>query len=53
VDAGLAKKYPFLKAGDLLDENFVTKLTAEQQEQVNQINRRTEFRVVSTTYKLY
>ncbi|MFA5045743.1 MAG: OmpA family protein [Paludibacter sp.] len=53
VDANLAKKYPFLKAGDLLDENFVTKLIAEQQEQVNQINRRTEFRVVSTTYKLY
>ena len=53
VDAAIAKKYPFLKENDLLDENFVLKLTSEQQEQANQINRRTEFRVVKTTYKLF
>jgi len=53
VDAAIAKKYPFLKENDLLDENFVLKLTPEQQEQANQINRRTEFRVVKTTYKLF
>ena len=53
VDSKLAKKYNFLKENDLLDENFVTKLTADQQEIVNQINRRTEFRVLKTTYKLY
>jgi len=53
VDANTAKKYPYLKLNDLLDENLLFKLTPEQQEQVNQINRRTEFRVVKTTYKLY
>jgi peptidoglycan-associated lipoprotein len=53
VDAALAKKYTFLKENDLLDETFVLKLTPEQQEITNQINRRTEFRVLKTTYKLY
>jgi peptidoglycan-associated lipoprotein len=53
VDASLAKKYPFLKENELLDEAFILKLTPEQQETANQINRRTEFRVLKTTYKLY
>jgi len=53
VDANLAKQYTFLKENDVLDENFVTKLTPDQQEITNQINRRTEFRVLKTTYKLY
>lgn len=53
VDALLAKKYTYLKENDVLDESFVTKLTVEQQEVVNQMNRRTEFRVLKTTYKLY
>jgi len=53
VDAGVALKFPFLQENDTLDENFVLKLAPEQQEQTNQINRRTEFRVVKTTYKLY
>lgn len=53
VDANLAKKYPFLKENELLDETTVLKLTPEQQEITNQINRRTEFRVLKTTYKLY
>lgn len=53
VDALMAQKYPFLKEGDVLDESFILKLTLEQQETVNQINRRTEFRVLKTTYKLY
>jgi len=53
VDASLAQKYKFIHEEDLLDENYVTKLTPEQQEIVNQINRRTEFRVLKTTYKLY
>ncbi len=53
VDANMAKKYKFLKENDVLDENFVTKLTPDQQEIANQINRRTEFRVLKTTYKLY
>ena len=53
ADAALAKKYPFLKADQVLDETFVLTLTPEQQETANQINRRTEFRVLKTTYKLY
>lgn len=53
VDAALAKKYTFLKENDSLDETVVLKLTPEQQEITNQINRRTEFRVLKTTYKLY
>jgi len=53
VDADLAEKYSFLKENDVLDEGYVIKLTADQQAIVNQINRRTEFRVLKTTYKLY
>lgn len=53
VDANLAKKYSFLKVNDVLDETYILKLTPEQQEIANQINRRTEFRVLKTTYKLY
>ena len=53
VDAALAKKYAFLKENDVLTQDFILKLTPEQQETANQINRRTEFRVVKTTYKLY
>lgn len=53
VDAALAAKYKYLKENDVLDEEFVNKLAPDQQEVVNQINRRTEFRVLKTTYKLY
>ena len=53
VDAALAKKYAFLKENDVLTESYILKLISEQQEVANQINRRTEFRVVKTTYKLY
>jgi len=51
VDALVAQKFTFLKENDVLDEAFVTKLSASDQEKANQINRRTEFRVVKTTYK--
>jgi len=53
VDANLAKKYTFLKENDVLTEAYVLKLNPAQQETANQINRRTEFRVLKTTYKLY
>lgn len=53
VDAEMARKHSFLKENDVLDENFVLQLLPEQQEIANQINRRTEFRVLKTTYKLY
>ena len=50
----IASKYPFLKEGDVLTEEFVTALKEEeQQEQCNQLNRRTEFIVLRTTYGMF
>ncbi len=53
ADKNLVQKYNFLKEGDILDEEFIDKLPPDQQEIANQINRRTEFRVLKTTYKMY
>ena len=50
----LTEKYPFLKEGDVLTEEYVKALSEEeQQETCNQLNRRTEFRVLRTTYGLF
>ena len=50
----LTEKYPFLKENDVLTEEFIKTLEdEEQQEQCNQLNRRTEFRVLRTTYGLF
>ena len=49
----VAEKYPFLKEGDKLTEEFITALPEEQQEPCNQLNRRTEFRVLQTTYGMF
>lgn len=51
VDTNAARIYPFLKENDVLTEQYILKLTPEQQEIANQINRRTEFRVLRTNYK--
>ena len=48
----LTEKYPFLHEGDVLTEQFILALPEEQQEICNQLNRRTEFKVLRTTYKL-
>ena len=49
----LTEKYPFLKENDVLTEEFIKTLEdEEQQEQCNQLNRRTEFIVLRTTYGL-
>jgi outer membrane protein OmpA-like peptidoglycan-associated protein len=49
----LTEKYPFLKENDVLTEEFIKTLeNEEQQEQCNQLNRRTEFIVLRTTYGL-
>ena len=53
VDKAMAKTYKFIKEGELLDEKLVNLLTKEQQDLVNSINRRTEFKVTKTTYNLY
>ena len=44
------KSAPFLKEGDVLTEEFIKNLPLEQQEICNAINRRTEFKVLRTTY---
>ena len=49
----VAERYPFLKEGDVLTEEYISKLPEEQQEQCNQLNRRTEFIVLRTTYGLF
>ena len=46
----LTEKYPFLKEGDVLTEEFIRTLKPEEQEICNQLNRRTEFIVLRTTY---
>lgn len=48
-----AEKYEFLSEGLSLTEQFILTLPEEQQEICNQLNRRTEFRVLRTTYGLY
>lgn len=49
---GIAKKYDFLKEGDTLTESFILTLPNDQQAAADQVNRRTEFRVLSITYNL-
>ncbi len=46
----MAREYDFLNRGDELTEEFINQLTPEQQEIANAINRRTEFRVLSTDF---
>jgi peptidoglycan-associated lipoprotein len=50
VDAEIAKEYPFLRVGQILSEGFINNLPEDQQERAHQINRRTEFKVLSTDY---
>jgi outer membrane protein OmpA-like peptidoglycan-associated protein/tetratricopeptide (TPR) repeat protein len=49
----LTEKHPFLKENDVLTEEHIKTLDEEQQEICNQLNRRTEFRVLRTTYGLF
>lgn len=54
VTKKMTEKYTFLKEGDLLTEEFINALEDEdQKETCHQLNRRTEFQVLRTTYKLY
>jgi peptidoglycan-associated lipoprotein len=53
ADKAIHTKYPFIPQEQVLDEAYILSLTPEQQEICNQINRRTEFKVLKTTYKLY
>ena len=49
----LTEKYPWLKEDDVLTHDFIQKQTREHQEICNQLNRRTEFKVLRTTYKMF
>lgn len=49
----LATRLGFLKEGDVLTEELILTLPEEQQEICNALNRRTEFKVLRTTYGLY
>ena len=53
VTKNIATKYEFLPEGQVLDEEFVNTLQPEEQSISDQINRRTEFLVLSTNYGLY
>lgn len=53
INKKAAEKYDFLDEGTILSEEFITTLSDEQQEICNQLNRRTEFRVIRTTYGLF
>ena len=49
----LAREYPQFKEDDVLNEDYVIALTPEDQEIADQINRRTEFQVLSIDYMMY
>jgi peptidoglycan-associated lipoprotein len=50
VTKTIAKQYDFLKKGDELNEEFIMKLTPDQQEIAKMLDRRTEFRVLSNDF---
>ncbi len=53
INKKMAKQFDFLKEGDVLTEEFILTLPPEQQEIADQINRRTEFKVLRTNYNLF
>lgn len=54
VNRRLAARYSWLKEGDELTEQFVKALNDNMQQDIcNQLNRRTEFTVLRTTYGLF
>lgn len=53
VTKNIAAQYDFLPEGQILDEEFIDTLTPQQQSVADQINRRTEFQVLRTNYRLF
>ena len=49
----LTERLTWLKEGDVLTEEFISKLDKDKQEIANQLNRRTEFIVLRTTYGMF
>lgn len=52
VTKRIARLYPQFKEGDILTEEFIKTLSEEDQQAADQINRRTEFSVLSLTYDM-
>lgn len=53
VTKNIAKKFDFLPEGQVLTPEFIETLTPSQQAEADQINRRTEFKVLRTNYRLF
>ena len=54
VTKRIAKEYPQFKEGDVLSEDFINALEKEEdREAADQINRRTEFQVLSIDYRMF
>lgn len=49
----LAREHPQFKEGDVLTEDYIIALPEADQEVADQINRRTEFQVLSIDYQMY
>ena len=50
VSKSIAAQFPFLQEGDVLTDDFIKLLATNQQAIADQINRRTEFRVIEPTF---
>lgn len=53
VSKRIAKEYPQFPEGQVLDEAYILTLSEADQEAADQINRRTEFQVLSTDFQMY
>ena len=53
VNKKVVAKHKFLKEGDVLTEEFIQKLNEKEQEECNQLNRRTEYTVWRTIYGMF
>ena len=49
----LAREYPQFEEGQVLTEDFILTLPDADQEVADQINRRTEFQVLSIDYQMF
>lgn len=53
VTRRIAREFPQFKEGDILDEEYILALPPEDQDAADQVNRRTEFKVLSVDYQMY
>lgn len=53
VTKRVAREFPQFPVGQVLDEAYILTLTDEDREIADQINRRTEFQVLSIDYRMY